>query len=108
MVITPPSGTPKYRRIIMNEKLTTEAKAKLIDEFRDRISSFDESKQKSEWKSVSLPGDIYRELKKAVLVQGLTHTYGDTRSSFGEILKRVINWELLRKLQTLETDKPEK
>ena len=99
---------PENRRIIMNEKLTTEAKVKLIDEFRDKISAFDAPKKKGDWKNMTMPGDIYRELKKAVLVQGLVQKHGDKRASYGEILRRVINWDLLHKLQKLENEIPDK
>lgn len=92
----------------MDKDSITTKKAKLIDEFRDKISALDDTKQKGKWHNVSLPDALYRELKKAVLMQGLAQKHGDSRSSYAGILKRVIDWDLLRKLQMVENPKTDK
>lgn len=78
---------------------------KMIDGIRGKLFSAPARKEAASWHNVTLPGTIYFELKKAVHIQAAGQKPGDKKASYGDILQKVINWNELRKLQTLE-DKP--
>lgn len=85
-----------------NKKTTDTEKGKMIDGIRGKLFGASTPKETGTWHNVTLPGTIYFELKKAVHIQAASQRPGDKRASYGNILQKVINWDVLRKLQKTE------